>query len=429
MKRNIIKSLALSLALTIGIGTVSASADSVEVKPTPNKTGDILVLGGSLNETEKNALLQWFQAPQDTKTIYTSNEMIIEQLGLDPNDPVNYQGGCFSSAYVKITEPSLGKGDSKSGLNITVDNLTEVTDIMLMNALITSGIYNANVKVSAPFPVTGTSALAGILAGAEDVRGEEISLNQKETAQKEIETTITIGNEIGSEEASSIINEIKTEVIKENPNNDKDIINIVNNVINNYNINISDASKDQIVSLMSDVNDLNLDYSSVKDTLEEATNTIKDKLTALNKQLEEAGFWDKIANFFRNLWNKITGFFERLFNSEEPSVDETVEPVEEQSPVIEERPTEEQEVVQPSEEQEVIQPSEEQQVVEPSTEEPVIEEAQPTPESNVIMPDDEQSVETSSEQKVIVYDYDNTPDREYMGLKAPAVPNSKLAFN
>ena len=200
-------SLGLATIMTLSLATPAYAKSEFN-------EGDILALGSSLNKTQEQEIRKFLDAPDGTKTIYVTNEMIIEQLGLDPNDPENYKGGCYSSAYVKIT-------NNNKGIQVDSRNLTEVTSSMLMNALITSGVTSAEVKVTAPFKVTGTSALSGILAGVENVGGFEISLKKHETAQKEIETTIGIAEEVGQEQASTIINDVKTEVKKENPKTEK----------------------------------------------------------------------------------------------------------------------------------------------------------------------------------------------------------------
>ena len=184
MVRNKLKNMALSIAVLMGLGMASPVFAKSDYNP-----GDILALGSDLTDAQEAALRKYFNAPDGTNTIYVTDEVIIKQLGLDPNDPANYAGGCYSSAYVKLL-------DDNSGINVKATNLTEVTESMLMNALITSGITAADVKVSSPFKVTGTSALSGILAGVEEVGGFEISLKQKETAQKEIETTVEVGDEM-----------------------------------------------------------------------------------------------------------------------------------------------------------------------------------------------------------------------------------------
>lgn len=324
MVRNKLKNMALSIAVLMGLGMASPVFAKSDYNP-----GDILALGSDLTDAQEAALRKYFNAPDGTNTIYVTDEVIIKQLGLDPNDPANYAGGCYSSAYVKLL-------DDNSGINVKATNLTEVTESMLMNALITSGITAADVKVSSPFKVTGTSALSGILAGVEEVGGFEISLKQKEIAQKEIETTVEVGDEIGSEEASTIINDIKTEVIKEKPKTEEEIKKIVENITNQYNVNISINAKDSIVNLMSHVNDLGLDYSELKSSLKEASNKLSNNLKELGIKLKEEGFFEKIKNWFVDLWDKFINLFRSNDNNEEESkenapLDFNQEPIKEQS--------------------------------------------------------------------------------------------------
>lgn len=324
MVRNKLKNMALSIAVLMGLGMASPVFAKSDYNP-----GDILALGSDLTDAQEAALRKYFNAPDGTNTIYVTDEVIIKQLGLDPNDPANYAGGCYSSAYVKLL-------DDNSGINVKATNLTEVTESMLMNALITSGITAADVKVSSPFKVTGTSALSGILAGVEEVGGFEISLKQKETAQKEIETTVEVGDEIGSEEASTIINDIKTEVIKEQPKTEEEIKKIVENITNQYNVNISINAKDSIVNLMNHVNDLGLDYSELKSSLKEASNKLSNNLKELGIKLKEEGFFEKIKNWFVDLWDKFINLFRSNDNNEEESkenapLDFNQEPIKEQS--------------------------------------------------------------------------------------------------
>lgn len=324
MVRNKLKNMALSIAVLMGLGMASPVFAKSDYNP-----GDILALGSDLTDAQEAALRKYFNAPDGTNTIYVTDEVIIKQLGLDPNNPANYAGGCYSSAYVKLL-------DDNSGINVKATNLTEVTESMLMNALITSGITAADVKVSSPFKVTGTSALSGILAGVEEVGGFEISLKQKETAQKEIETTVEVGDEIGSEEASTIINDIKTEVIKEQPKTEEEIKKIVENITNQYNVNISINAKDSIVNLMSHVNDLGLDYSELKSSLKEASNKLSNNLKELGIKLKEEGFFEKIKNWFVDLWDKFINLFRSNDNNEEESkenapLDFNQEPIKEQS--------------------------------------------------------------------------------------------------
>ena len=168
MKNKIISIFVLSVFIFSGF--------SMNVQAQSNER---VTLGFDLTDIQEEEMLKDFGVSKDNVKIdRITNDDIINQLGLDPNDQSNYTGGAYSSSYVKLT--------TSNGIIVDATNLTEVTGLMLSNALLTSGVTNAEVKASSPFPVTGTSALAGILKGFESIQGEEISLNNKKTAQKEI---------------------------------------------------------------------------------------------------------------------------------------------------------------------------------------------------------------------------------------------------
>ena len=307
MKRDFFKKVALGLglALSLNMGTpVMARGNKLFGE---YAQGEILSFGSSLNKAQEANLREYFKAPDDIKAIYVTTEMAVEQLGLDKSAINTYKGGWYSSAYVKLTDGT--------GINVKANNLTLVTDDMLANALITSGILNADVIASSPFNVTGESALAGILAGAEEIMGEKLSQDNKETAQKEIETTLDVADEIGKKEASTIMNEIKAEVIKDSPINNTQIENIVINITNNYGVELSDKARARVVDTMSDINDLDINYKDVKDTLKDVGNKLFDDLkSTLDKgeevgmQIKESGVFQKIIDWGKNLWTSFLDF-------------------------------------------------------------------------------------------------------------------------
>lgn len=260
-------------------------------------------LGANLTEAQKEQMLKEFNINKnEAKVIEITNDDIRIQLGMDRSKPVPASSKSISSSYVEVIE--------KGGIRVKANNLTEVTPSMLMNALLTSGVTNANVIASAPYPVTGTAALAGILKGFEDATGEELSLNQKEAARDEIKVTTNLGNNVtkddgtklDKDEAAVIINNIKTEVIKDSPKTDIDIENIVINVTNNYGVELPKAERAQVVKLMSDINKLDYNYSDMKDSLKQMNKNLQETLKEMGKEIKESGILEKI-------WGKIKDFF------------------------------------------------------------------------------------------------------------------------
>lgn len=289
------------LAMTIGILTcisipTTAFADIHGEYP----SGEILSFGSDLSDSQEAQLRKYFKAPDNIEAIYVDSKMALKQFGLDEKELANFTGGWYSSAYVKLLQ-------KENGVTVNSSNLTLVTNDMLANALITSGILNAEVIASAPFEVTGESALAGILAGAENIMGGELSTSNKQAAQEEIDVSLDLAEEIGDTEASAIINEVKTAVIKDKPSSEEDIKEIIEKVENKYDVDISATIQNNMVALMSDINDLDLDYSKLKDTLDKSASKFKDEMEAIGKELKDSGFFDKLFNW-------ISEFFSSLFN-------------------------------------------------------------------------------------------------------------------
>lgn len=311
-KQSLFKRLAICMGLSVSLNMcIPVSADGMIFGEYAQ--GEILSFGSSLTKAQEQNLREYFKVSDDVEAIYVTTDVAVKQLGLDEEASKSYTGGWYSSAYVKLTEGT--------GINVKSDNLTLVTNDMLANALITSGILNADVIASAPFKVTGQSALAGILAGVEEIMGEELSQENKETAQKEIETTMDVADEIGQKEASAIMNEIKAEVIKDSPTNITQIENIVINITNNYGVELSEKTRARVVDIMSDINDLDINYKDVKNTLKEVSNKLfKDLQDTLDKgedisiKIKDSSIMSDFIEYVKNLINSVIDFFNNIIN-------------------------------------------------------------------------------------------------------------------
>lgn len=332
--KKMMKQSMIGLALMMGLSSVPTVSAKTNFTG-EYRQGEILSFGSSLTKVEELQLREYFGVASDMEAIYVDNATTIEQLGLAPNALDNYTGGWYSSAHVKLTD--------KGGVKVTSKNVNLVTNEMFANALITSGILNCEVNVSAPFMVTGESALAGILAGAEEIMGEGLSEENKVVAKEEIDTTLEIADEIlndvnneidntsdSSNIASGIINDIKQQVIKDSPNSTQ-IGQIILNVTNNYGVELSEEATARVQSLMEDVSDLDIDYKEIKETMNNIGNQISESLKDAGVKLKESGILEKIgdaiADAFKTLWNWIKELATAIFTP----ADEADMPVEEGS--------------------------------------------------------------------------------------------------
>ncbi|MBE6051108.1 MAG: DUF1002 domain-containing protein [Clostridium sp.] len=301
-KKTIISKIILSVLslsiLTTCLPSISASADSFKS----------VTLGADLSQSQKDEMLKYFNISKNEANILeiTSKEE-YEALG-NVASASQLGNKSISSSYVEPT--------NSGGLNITTNNLTWVTDAMIKNALITAGVENAIVKASAPFKVSGTAALTGILKGFENSSaGTKIDEAKKEAANNEIVVTGDLGEKIGQNDATNLINDVKKEIIKEQPSSEKQLNKIVDKSVKDYKNQLSDEDISNIKALMTKINELDLNYSSLKDQLNDVTNQLKDKLTSD----EAKGFFAKVGKFFGDIWDAIKD----LFSSDSSSTNTT----------------------------------------------------------------------------------------------------------
>lgn len=275
----------MALTVVISLSQNRVYADSYKV----------VTLGGDLTASQKEDMLKYFGVSrQDADVIEVNIDEEKKYLsGVASSDQIGTRS--ISCAYVEPT--------TSGGLNVSTNNISWVSSSMIKNALITAGVKNANVKAAAPFSVSGTAALTGILKGYENSSaGGKIDEDKKKVANDELMTTGEIGDKIGKDKAAGLINDIKTQVVKEKPKTEEDMKQIVQNVTNNYNINLSAEDMDKIISLMNKINGLNLNFGDIKGQLGDVADQLKGTLSSPEAQGFFARIMEAIKNFFSSLF-------------------------------------------------------------------------------------------------------------------------------
>ena len=281
------------LSMTLIVGSFAPSfADGARV----------VTLGVNNTAEQKQKILDYFGVKED--------EVVI--LEVNNKEEREYLGGVateaqlgtktYSCAYVEPT-------NSGSGINVKTANITWVTSSMVASTLSTAGMTDANCVIAAVFPVSGTGALTGVMKAFEDATGEKLDEDKKELASEELITTGDLGDEIGQDKATGVVNDVKMEVIKNGTSDTTQIADIINNVTNNYNITLTDAQVKQITDLMEKIAAQNYDYNSVKDTLNNVSNIVEDNLKEAGESVAGSGIMDSIGDFF----SSIGDFFSNLF--------------------------------------------------------------------------------------------------------------------
>ena len=227
----------------------------------------------------------------------------VQVLEVNNKEEREYLGGVATEAQLgtKTYSCAYVEPTNSGGINVKTANITWVTSSMVASTLSTAGMTNANCVIAAVFPVSGTGALTGVMKAFEDASGEKLDEDKKELASEELITTGGLGDEIGQDKATGVVNDIKTEVIKNGTSDTTQIADIINNVTNNYNVTLTDAQVKQITDLMEKIAAQNYNYSAMKETLNNVSDVVKDNLNEAGESVGNSGILDAIGNLFSSI--------------------------------------------------------------------------------------------------------------------------------
>lgn len=200
--------------------------------------------------------------------------------------------------------------DDGSGLNVSTKNINWCTEQMYKNALTTAGITDADVKVTAPFEVSGTAALTGIYKAYEDITGNSLSSLAKMVGAEELIVTGQLAEYIGSDEATALINELKGILYITETMSDADVKKEIKKLADQYNVQVTDEQIEQLLKLCRQLE--KLDINQLKEKLVSITNTVEKAMTAKDKAAKVVstitekvtGFLGSVSKFFAGLFNK-----------------------------------------------------------------------------------------------------------------------------
>lgn len=200
--------------------------------------------------------------------------------------------------------------DDGSGLNVSTKNINWCTEQMYKNALTTAGITDADVKVTAPFEVSGTAALTGIYKAYEDITGNSLSSLAKMVGAEELIVTGQLAEYIGSDEATALINELKGILDITETMSDADVKKEIKKLADQYNVQVTDEQIEQLLKLCRQLE--KLDINQLKEKLVSITNTVEKAMTAKDKAAKVVstitekvtGFLGSVSKFFAGLFNK-----------------------------------------------------------------------------------------------------------------------------
>lgn len=279
-KNKLLSCISMVMALIFVFGSITYADSSA-----------VVTLGKDLSEQQRKQILELFGIDEkDAVVIEVNNE---EERKYLEGVATEAQLGkvTMSSAYVEL----LKEG---SGIQVETHNISWVTEEMYQSALITAGVKDAVIIAAAPFPVSGTGALTGILKAFEQATGKKISDEQKKVANEEIIQTGELGEKIGQEEASQLIRAIKEKIVETKTKDPEEIKKIIIDVAGKLDINLNVEQIQDIIKLMEKISSLDLDTKEIKKQL---INISKKVDKTLKENEEVRSILQKILDMLKKL--------------------------------------------------------------------------------------------------------------------------------
>ena len=241
----------------------------------------VVTLGADLTEQQKKDILSFFGVSEGSVQIaYVTNAEERALLSGKFSD-ADIGTKTFSCAYIHIT--------TEGGIHTEIGNLTKVTSPDIAMAMSLSGFYNGEVVTAAPFEVSGTGALTGVMKAYEYLTNQQLDPEKKEVAVKTIETKTQIADSVGGkDQATIVINDIAISVIRDGVTEQEAVVDTVNTVLetadgflratgSGFTSSLTQPQKDRLYDLGSSIANIHYNYDDLKPTLQRVTRTVSER--------------------------------------------------------------------------------------------------------------------------------------------------------
>lgn len=260
----------------------------------------IVVYGEALSAAQKDEVRKLLNVTDTSK---------VKEITVSGEDLVTYiKGDRHSNMYssAKITRKDSGEGLVIN--QVTPENITEVTDEMYANALLTAGIQDAVVDVASPVKVSGHSALVGIYKAYDEGEGAGLDKDRTEVANEELNLATDLAKKEGMDQdkVSELLTEIKKEIAEQNPATKEELAAIIDDKLKTLDINLSEQDRQLLLDLFEKMRNLNINFDNVQSQLENLTRDIQQRI---EEAVGDKNFLQKVSDFFKELIESIKSIF------------------------------------------------------------------------------------------------------------------------
>lgn len=240
----------------------------------------------------------------------------------------------ISCIYIKL----LG---ANTGLSVSTKNINWCTEDMYKSALMTAGIYDAEVKVGAPFAVSGTAALTGVYKAYELMTGTKLDEEAKAAAADELVVTAELADElteailngsvssdvveqamqngdaqqlaeeISGADAVAIVNELKL-ILNETENmTDEELRAQIVTIAAQYGYTLDEATITRLIELVRSMEGLSISELTEKvQQFQQSIEKFRSTMETVQEYADQAvTFGQKVANFFKSIGDAFKSIF------------------------------------------------------------------------------------------------------------------------
>jgi uncharacterized protein YpuA (DUF1002 family) len=136
--------------------------------------------------------------------------------------------------------------------------------------------------------------------------GEVIDDDIKKVANEEMIRTAELGELVGNDVATELINKIKQEIAKKKPKTKEEVRDIIINIVdNNFNVKLSDEQIEKLVALFDKMKNLDINWNQVYNQIE----NIAKKTTEYLSSEQGQSFLQSLKSFLNALIDWIASLF------------------------------------------------------------------------------------------------------------------------
>lgn len=261
-----------------------------------------VVIGADLTQSDIDTVYKYFDIDQGE----------VKQLTVTNADERHYLEGVVDESLIGTRSIScvyIEDLEEGEGLEVKVNNISWCTPDMYMNAMVTAGINDADVKITAPFEVSGTAALTGIYMAYEDITGKKLDETAKEVGTQELTVTAELADEIGSADSTAIVNELKLILDETRNMTDDELRQQIIDIAKEYGVTLSEEQISKLIDLCRSLE--KLDVNQLKEKVEQAQQYL---MNAINAKQGIKQFVSNLGDSVSHVVDAVISFFQGLFD-------------------------------------------------------------------------------------------------------------------